>query len=220
MAASNSDNKSITFYKLKLKDGDDKTPFFGRQKKEGDKWIIDQKFNEFSGHLEKMEMGSYEYKGDKVDIVKMFFGNPDGTNDQLEMNLDNSITKSILNTFANEAMIGQVDMQVYTNKADYPAISMKIDGRKGDWKYKMDQFPEKEKNKKGIVIDDEAYMNFMRQLAKEVMEKVNLSSPSSYGQKMAGNPAAQETVDSLQNRNEPADDLPFKMEKNYFVSPF
>ncbi len=206
MGFSNQSNASKTFASMKvLKDENDKsTPFFIIKHKEDGSWVEKQRFTTLTAEPYDIELGSYDYKGSPVDTVTMQM--MDGIEKiQLEFNLDSGLSRSLLNTMLGEQHIGTLTMSLYVNKSGYPSIGIENDGQKTSWKYKFEQFPAVTKNKKGAVIDNDEYLEFMRQMVRDIKKK--LSSKS-------GAPA--ETASEYKSKkaepagiNEPESDLPF-----------
>lgn len=162
----------VTFVALKAKTSDtDKTPFFGINEKVDGEWKIKETFKHFNGLMKDIDLSSYPWENQVVDTVKMTFDDV-GQKYVVEAGLNTGIMRSLLNSLCNCEKIGEVSMDLYLNKEGYASIAIKNSDERTDWKYKKEDFPVVQKNKKGVVIDDEAYIEFLRGLVKEVKDQL------------------------------------------------
>ena len=182
-AFSNESKNNKTYASMKvITEKDDKGnetskhPYFIIKEKIGDQWAEKERFKAFTATPHSIELSSYKWKEQDVDVVKMQFVK-DGENIQLEFNLDNGLAKNLLNTMLGCDTIGELAMSLYVNKEGYPSIGIENNGERGQWKYKHDQFPAVEKNKKGVVIDNDDYLRFMRQMVEDIKKKLPMDAP-------------------------------------------
>lgn len=185
-AFSNEEKTTMTYATMKVVAEKDNTgkefkhPYFIIKHKVDGKYIERERFKNFTATPYAIELGSYKYEGNDIDTVKIKFFK-DGERIQLEFNLDNGLSRNLINTMLGSGAIGELAMSVYNNKDGYPSISINNDGQRGEWKYKHDQFPPVEKNKKGVVIDNDAYLAFLRQMVEEVKKKLPGQEPAWMG---------------------------------------
>lgn len=202
MGASNSTHNSMKFFVLKSKDGDIAIPFFGRKEKgEDGKWTTTEKFNEFTGKLVGLELGTYQWKNKPVETISFYMEDPDGSKNKIETGFSNGLVRNILNCLAaEESLDGQFLMRVYVNKSGYPAVHCEMNGKKMSWKYKTEEFPQPKKvqigNLEGFdTVETDAF--FKKLLTEELMTQLE---PVAVREPAAG--------DAVMN-TPPSDDLPF-----------
>jgi len=189
MGLSNESNNSKVLCSMKVvEDTIDKTKkgfFITKHKVEG-KWVEKEKFTKLTAEPFDIELGSYQWQNAPVDTVTMQL--MDGVEKiQLEFNLDSGLSRALLNTLLGEEHIGTFAMSLYTNKAGYPSLGVENDGQKTNWKYKFEQFPAVTKNKKGVVIENDAYLEFMRQMVRDIKKKLSGKQPAVSAPKEKGN---------------------------------
>lgn len=192
------------------KDGagvESKHPFFIIKQKLGDQWVEKERFKAFTATPYAIELGSYKWKDQDIDTVKMQFIK-DGENIQLEFSLDNGLSRNLLNTMLGVDKIGELSMSLYVNKESYASIGIENDGQRGEWKYKHTEFPTVEKNKKGVVIDNEEYLRFMRQMVEDIKKKLPMSAPElpEKSNKMPANKNADKGDSFLEEINKPVEE--------------
>lgn len=181
---------------MKLKSPKNAAPYFATQKKDGDKWVEDAQYNSIAGNLVKVEHGTYEYEGEVKNKIKLELSSETGTY-VLESNLT-GLARSIINCLASAELhsMSEIEINVYSNKRDYPAASVKENGKKLDWKYSIEDQPAVEKSEwKGKTLTDYSGVDkfFINVLLNEVGGKLN------------GSPAA--AVTDVENPFK--DDVPF-----------
>lgn len=161
-----------------IKEGEVSTPYFIIRDKVNGEWVDKEKFKTFTATPYDIELGSYMWKNSPVDTVKLHL--KDGIdNVQLEFNLDNGLSRSLLNTLLGEEKIGQIAMSLYVNGKGYPSIGIENNGSKTQWKYKFDEFPAVKKKAKGVVIDNADYIEFMKKMVMDIKAKLNKEEPKS-----------------------------------------
>lgn len=147
------------------------TPYFIIKDKVDNEWVEKERFKTLSATPISIELSSYMWKNAPVDTVKLTM--MDGEDKiQLEFNLDNGLSRNLLNTMLGESIIGELAMSLYINKAGYPSIGIENDGEKTQWKYKHEEFPAVTKNTKGVVIDNEEYIAFMKRMVLQIDAKL------------------------------------------------
>lgn len=188
MGFSNQTNSRMILASMKtIKEGEQQVPYFIIKDKVNGEWVEKDRFKNFTGHPYDIELGEYTWKNAPVDTVKMLL--MDGQDKvQLEFNLDNGLSRSLLNTLLGESHIGELSMSLYVNAKGYPAIGIENDGNKTQWKYKFEEFPVVQKNAKGVVIDNAEYLEFMKKMVADI--KLKLNGQPDISQKITPNPAA------------------------------
>lgn len=176
MSYGTSTNAGAKYIALKAKTSEtDPTPYFGLKTKSGDKYEISEKFTFVEGVLEEMKTKQYTWEKQLIDVVTIKMRDADEVY-FVEGNLSSSLMRNILNSIlgTKEKLNGRVHIDLGLQKAKegetkrYAASWVKIDGENTTWAYKYDEFPKIEKNKKGVIIDDEAYMEFMRKMVTDI----------------------------------------------------
>lgn len=117
-------------------------------------------------------LDSYPWGNDIIDTVKLQLLNGQ-EKIQLEFNLDNSLSRNLLNSLLGESKIGLLNISLYVSKKGHPSIGIKNDGQKTTWKYPFEAFPVVEKTKKGAVIDNSEYLLFLKEMVKDLKVKLN-----------------------------------------------
>lgn len=117
MGASNessSGNKS--FYKLRAKTSEkDPTPFIGKLKKEGEKWVVGETFKSFSGQLVSARWSTYQSEDGEKHKVTLEFSEV-GEISFIDSNFNN-LTYAIINSLLSCESYDNVKFDVYLNKA-------------------------------------------------------------------------------------------------------
>ena len=179
MGAKNSTQSNITYLKLRSKTSEsDPTPFFGRNEKKGDAWVLTETFNTVDGRLVSIESDSYEYEGEKKWKCKMKFTDPDGSQTMVESNFNN-LLYSLINSLLSAESYDDVLIQVWLGKGkeggkQYPNCGLVINGEKVGWKIAWEDQPkptsEMFKGKK--ITDDTNVITFWKEKILELNSRL------------------------------------------------
>jgi hypothetical protein len=178
MGAGNSSGKKFENYKLKIiKETDE--PFFFKSEKQGDTYVLTDKYDLMSGRLVKVETGSYVYEGKEKKTFSIFLDDG-GTSIKIEGHL-NGMTRTMLNTICGADSIGMVELsaKLWGKKGEkkYPTVFVEVNGQKSKWRYQFSEIPAVEhiKNKKGETVssdDSEANDFYINTVIPEINSKI------------------------------------------------
>lgn len=174
-------NKKFFNFKIKTKesvDGKDVkvAPYFQVDTKVGDEYVVQPgKPKYVSGNLSRVKLGSYEYEKETIDTIQLYLEDGDEVyNVDLRFNL---ISRNIFNSLFNLKSFENLTLSLYENKTEkgvFPAVSIKQNDTRVDWKYKLDELPKVKKVKLGKkeAIDSSELDEFFLNELKELVERV------------------------------------------------
>lgn len=124
------------------------TPFWGIQGNVDGEWKIIEEYNAISGELIGIETDDYDYtKGKKVFNQELFILILKDGEELYKVSINYSyMSRGILNSLASiESFVGrELDIALYTNKQDFDAAYVTIDGKKTEWGTDVKLLPAKE----------------------------------------------------------------------------
>lgn len=174
MGAKNTTNKGITYLKLKAKTSEtDLTPVFAKQEKKDGSYVITETFNSVDGYLKEITSETYEYEGETKHKCKMKFQDKSGETTYVESNFNN-LLYGILNSLAGQPC-GFIDIQIWLGKERdngkrYPSAGVQNNGKKAEWKFKVEELPRPKEIKAGkkTVYDDENVIEFWNKVIGQI----------------------------------------------------
>lgn len=178
----NSGNKKFFNFKIKTKesvDGKDVkvAPYFQVDTKVGEEYVVQPTKPKFvSGNLTRVKLGSYEYEGENIDTIQLYLEDAGEVyNVDLRFNL---ISRNIFNSLFNLDSFENLNFSLYENKTEkgvFPAVSIKQNDSRVDWKYKLDELPKIKKVKVGKkeAIDSSELDEFFLKHLEELVAKVD-----------------------------------------------
>jgi hypothetical protein len=137
--------QSKTFLKIYTKEPgvDQKAAFFGKQQKIDGKWGVTDRYTSVAGRLVSIEHVVTTYKDSETNSLRLVIEDENGLY-QVE-GAFNSLVYSIINTLASlDNFNGELSINLYVNKSNYPASYITIDGERVSWKYDLAQIPKVE----------------------------------------------------------------------------
>lgn len=177
LGTSGNEDKNVYFVKIQgLKKGSDKV-YFEVQKKdaEGNYVIVATPWG-LKGNLDNIKVEKFQYDGQEQTKFKLVMSSED---DLYFLTLgNNKISRTIFNCLASAELIGEISMGLYNNDKGYPAIWVKNDGEKLDWKYSLDELNKKVdvqemKNGKKIYDASELEEFFEKEVVKNITSKLS-----------------------------------------------
>lgn len=202
MGAHKNEQSSNLYLKLKAKTSDtDPTPFFGKQEKQGNEYVITEKFNKVDGKIISLETDTYEYQGETKSKFKIILQDADGSKTYIEGNF-NSLAYSIFNSLAGTHNLNFIAIEVWLDKEvkngkQYAQCKVLNDGERTNWKYNWNDVPKPEKVKVGnkTVTDDTKVVEFWTKEAGGVAAKLKIESSTANSNPMKPNPKANAVTD-------------------------
>lgn len=136
--------------------------------------INDEKYDFIEGFISKIERDEYEYEGKKIPLVKIII--EDGKEEIVFSVSFNQISRSILNSLANQKELGKINIKVYSyikNDRLTKGATVTNNWEKCNWALSVDEqkaLSELIIDKKGEVIkvDRDALDEKLMQLVKNV----------------------------------------------------
>lgn len=224
MGATNSQSRTINYFKLNAKCDEQNVPHFLLSEKIDGKWVKSKKFDTISGSLVKAEIKEKEYEGVKSKVFQIRL---DDGNEicQVEMS-HNGLSYSIINSICNiKNTLETICINVYRRKPNEKSPKPQAgafvylnDNRedKLSWKYSMDIVPKREEQKKADgtpllikgakVYDDTKLREFWE--AKFISDIVSLATSKEHSD-IINNFSSKPTIQPNTNFNAETDDLPF-----------
>lgn len=198
MAASNSERKNISFFKLNGKADKDNTPRFWKVEKAGDKWQTTESFDTVSGILTKASTKKFMWEGAEKTSFHIELSDP-AEICAIDMN-HTQCTYSIINSLAGIQPGQEITIKVYkkTDKESgkiYPgAIVLDLAGKLMSWHVAPKDMPKSDP----VMVNGKQFMKE----GKPVWDDTNVKAfwEDVFNTKVAGN---------VQTRKNTDDDIPY-----------
>lgn len=203
----NQSNNKLLILKIRTQDAEKKkiSPVFAvSQKNEDGKWAQTTEVKDVAGTLTKIETEKKEWEGQEYDVIKIFLQD-DSVGETYLLDLrQNLLSRSIFNSLLSLSEFDGVSIGLYETKKDgetYAAVSVKRNGERVSWKYKLDELPKVKKvkvGKKEVVDSSEVDEFYIKEL-------------NSLGEVLASNkpaPVTKATV-TVENEKGEEEDIPF-----------
>lgn len=115
MGLKNTENEKTVYAKLYSKDPgtDNVNAFIGVSKKEGDSWVVTEKYDTLEGRIVGVSRDQFVYKDEEKQIMKLILRDDDGTRYQLEASFTMA-SYSLLNSLASVDFSKPVRIVVFT----------------------------------------------------------------------------------------------------------
>lgn len=157
MAASNSERKNISFFKLNGKADKDNTPRFWKVEKISDKWQTTESFDQIAGVLTKASTKKYMWEGTEKTSFHIELSDP-GEICAIDMN-HTQCTYSIINSLAGIQPGQEITIKVY-KKHDkesgkiYPGAIVLLAGKLAEWHVAPKDMPKSDP----VMVGDKQFM--------------------------------------------------------------
>lgn len=219
MGLKNTEKERTIYAKLYSKEPgtDTVNAFIGVSKKEGDSWVVSEKFDTLEGRIVGVSRGQFVYKDEEKQVMKFILRDDDGTRYQLEASFTMT-AYSLLNCLASVDFSQPVRIVVFTgtNKStgDPSPVVLVYQGAGKDtrlnWTYSWgDEIPKPTKVKVGKkeVRDDSATVEFFCDVLDALSERCKKEAPEDEGFESDGQ-------DSDSDYQEPQTQEPLKNKKS------
>lgn len=183
--------------------------FFQNEKVNGN-WASTNEGNSMSGTVVSINIKSYEWEGQTKEQLELELAGKEN-NYVIAFGLNTQIADNLINTLANEPIIGYIEMNCgFPNKEGYPTLYINHNGQKTKWKYSKengnwDEIPKITKEViEGTTVKrgQTAKTDFWKKvLAEQVIPKLLPIVPPSSEPKIVEN--------ETPNTNDDNDQLPF-----------
>lgn len=204
------DGKKTYYVKFRglKKDSPDK-PHIQAEEKVGTSYVpLEEKWGFIEGRITRAEVGVFSWEGKDNKTFKLTF-----EDEENRYVLDSSYSMvgvSLVNSLLSLEEFGLINVGIYLNKSGYPALSVKNNGEKVNWKHDPEFLKSKKepiKNKKGEVIqyDDAELVELLEQEFKGwIIPRANAVVPSSAVHSEAKQEESQE--ETLASTNQPSEE--------------
>lgn len=183
--------------------------FFQNEKVNG-AWTATNEGNSMSGIIKKLEIKTYEWKGEQKENLELTLGG-ENADYVISFGFSTGIAENLLNSLINEPILGTVEMNCGQVKNGYPTLYINHNGGKTKWKYSKENNNWNEIPQITTVVDDDgnkikkgakARTEFFKKLLTEVQGKLAPISNTPIKDKIM----AEKATDPTTNDNS---DLPF-----------
>lgn len=185
---------------------------FFQQEKVNDKWTSTNEGNSMGGLLKSMSIKSYQWEGTTKENLEVELAGKESSY-VISFGFNTQITDNLLNTLANEPIIGEIELNCgLPNKDGFPSLYINHNGQKTKWKYSKennnwDEIPKITKeNIEGTIVrrGQQAKTDFWKKVMNEqVLPK--LINPADVATPIKDKVMAEKAT----NTNEENDSLPF-----------
>lgn len=169
----NTNNNKLLILKVVTKDAEKKQvpPHFSVSTKADDgKWTVTNQVKDISGDLVKVETEKKEWEGQEYDVIKVYLADDKLKETYLLDLRQNMLARNIYNSFAGLKSFENIEIGLYEKtkgEKTFPAVSIKQNGTRVDWKFKLEELPKLNKvkvGKKEIVDSAELDEFFIKEL--------------------------------------------------------
>lgn len=196
-----------TYFKIGYEnnDKDNGQPFFGEQKKEGDKWVVIAQDTFLEGYVKELKKSSYEYKNKPQYTFELVL---DGGDENYALQLNYGFfTRNILNSLATIEDLGatKIKLEIWRNKDGFVTVGVKNttvnpDGERTEWLLQQDKLPK---------TDEPKWLGSFDYFIDIIKQRLELTQGVPTDDKIAELAESIDAIPSTDNDSEEVDDLPF-----------
>jgi hypothetical protein len=196
-------NDNIFFFSQKSKDKDGKkvAPFFEISRPNGDKIEkLEETATEVGGTLIKVKVEEGEWQGSKTFSAKLYLKDESRKELYVVNTSFRMDSRSLYNGLINLETYDNVNISTYQTKKLFPAYSIKQNGNRVDWKYKIEELPEpitvmlKGKKVNDYTPIDEFFVKELNELAARLSGKKSESVPETASTTSSSDTSSSEDV--------------------------